>query len=441
MRIAIVTPWPNDKSGIADYAYDLVQGLIRKTLAITVFTRAEHPKELEGCEVIANENFDEWDLSEFDIIIYHLGNNNIYHSHMMRLLKKFPGIVHLHDFVLHHLVAGVASETDDWQHYFDTFKKFYGEDEYIECKKKWDEGCYAWENKNIIDYPLNEEYLEHSNGVIIHSNFAHDKVRSSFPLLPLKVIPQVYKMNTQLSTHSTESEMSLFRIGVFGHVQPNKCIDVIISALATLELINKNIVINIIGSISDSEYYKKLRHLLEPIKGNVTLECSGHVSEKQFIKEIASCDLCIALRNPTMGETSAVVMRALQFGKPIVVNNTGWYAELPDFVKKISTGTEGVIQLGEYLDNMIFNSKCNKGVCEKTLQFSKAKLCFETVSNQYLRSIFEFYQLNSMPSEQLTVEELIIESISTIFVDLNLQTSKDESALRAGIYHRLIALI
>jgi hypothetical protein len=40
----------------------------------------------------------------------------------------------------------------------------------------------------------------------------------------------------------------------------------------------------------------------------------------------------VNLRSPTMGETSAMVVRALSLGKPLVVSDVGWFSELPDEV-------------------------------------------------------------------------------------------------------------
>jgi hypothetical protein len=47
---------------------------------------------------------------------------------------------------------------------------------------------------------------------------------------------------------------------------------------------------------------------------------------------MAACDACISLRAPTMGETSGSAIRALSLGRPLVVSDLGWFAELPDEV-------------------------------------------------------------------------------------------------------------
>ena len=45
---------------------------------------------------------------------------------------------------------------------------------------------------------------------------------------------------------------------------------------------------------------------------------------------MAACDVVVSLRAPTMGETSGSAIRALSLGRPLVVSDLGWFAELPD---------------------------------------------------------------------------------------------------------------
>jgi glycosyltransferase involved in cell wall biosynthesis len=43
-----------------------------------------------------------------------------------------------------------------------------------------------------------------------------------------------------------------------------------------------------------------------------------------------TADVVVNLRQPTVGETSAVALRAMAAGKPLIVFDHGWYSELPD---------------------------------------------------------------------------------------------------------------
>jgi hypothetical protein len=56
------------------------------------------------------------------------------------------------------------------------------------------------------------------------------------------------------------------------------------------------------------------------------------VDEQRLWSLMAACDACVSLRAPTMGETSGSAIRALSLGRPLVVSDLGWFAELPDSV-------------------------------------------------------------------------------------------------------------
>jgi glycosyltransferase involved in cell wall biosynthesis len=57
-----------------------------------------------------------------------------------------------------------------------------------------------------------------------------------------------------------------------------------------------------------------------------------YVPEERLWSFIRRADAVVSLRAPTMGETSAMVLRALTLGKPLVVSDVGWFSELPDDV-------------------------------------------------------------------------------------------------------------
>src|SRR5436190_2727222 len=57
------------------------------------------------------------------------------------------------------------------------------------------------------------------------------------------------------------------------------------------------------------------------------------------------------LRSPTMGETSGSAIRALSLGRPLVVSDVGWFAELPDDVAlKVPVGSDEVPVLAASLE-------------------------------------------------------------------------------------------
>jgi hypothetical protein len=57
---------------------------------------------------------------------------------------------------------------------------------------------------------------------------------------------------------------------------------------------------------------------------------TGYVDWPAFQDYCNLIDVGVDLRYPTMGESSASVCRILGAGKPCVVSNVGWFAEIPD---------------------------------------------------------------------------------------------------------------
>jgi hypothetical protein len=49
-----------------------------------------------------------------------------------------------------------------------------------------------------------------------------------------------------------------------------------------------------------------------------------------FYSHIRAIDVCVNLRFPTLGETSASLLRVMASGGAAIVSKAGWYAELPD---------------------------------------------------------------------------------------------------------------
>jgi len=80
---------PPNTSGIADYSALLVPEL---ATLIDVEVISEPKRGMgKGC----------------DIALYHVGNNPEHHGWIVEALRERPGLVVLHEHVLHHLVAGI----------------------------------------------------------------------------------------------------------------------------------------------------------------------------------------------------------------------------------------------------------------------------------------------------------------------------------------------
>src|SRR5205807_4355443 len=78
-----------------------------------------------------------------------------------------------------------------------------------------------------------------------------------------------------------------------------------------------------------------------------------YVEEARLWSLLSACDACVLLRAPTMGETSGSAIRTLSLGKPLVVSDLGWFAELPDDVAlKVPVGEGEEAALVAALDRL-----------------------------------------------------------------------------------------
>jgi hypothetical protein len=81
-----------------------------------------------------------------------------------------------------------------------------------------------------------------------------------------------------------------------------------------------------------------------------SVRSTGYVSQDNFAYYLAASDVCLNLRYPTAGETSASLLRIMGAGVPVLVSRTGAFEELPDdAVGKIDVDDTEEELLLEYL--------------------------------------------------------------------------------------------
>lgn len=377
-RLCIITPWPPEHTGIADYAYDLVWGLVQQGNVVSVICETQNPLPLPGVEFYPAEWLTETTRRQFDGILYHIGNNSSFHIFQLPLLFKFPGVVHLHDMVLHHLMAWLLYIKGSARLYGAVLAKWYGPSAAIEAVRQIERGKILIETTEGIDLPFFEEVLQYATTLITNSGFAAKKIAAIVPELPIRVLPQLYREvmpRCPLDSHS-------FHIGVFGGVDLNKRLDVVVEALSVAHAMGCRVHLHIVGNV-----HPDCEILIERINQSplaALTHIHGRVEHETLLQLISAVDLCLALRYPTMGETSAIVMRALQAGTPVVVNDVGWYAELPDFLPKLKPAENGETRkLTELLVTLSRKGPEYRTLMDKTRQYAQTEWLFDDVIRRY----------------------------------------------------------
>jgi len=400
-KVAMITPWPDQRTGIADYAYDLVIGLAGNGLEIDVYTDCPRVRRIGLPSDISNVSLR--DIQHYpgnrgyDHVIYQMGNNSSFHLEMLGLLYENPGIVQLHDPSLHHLMAFLLYRPKAPSEYFRVLNHWYGFEQYKQVKNWMNLGREGfWDSERASEVPFFEPVLQNATACIVHSEYARQQLAKRMPELEVAVLPQVYRNMRSIPSHGATDLMTKTRqIGVFGIVQKHKHVDLILEALRDLN-----------ESFGHEIPYHPRFHL--HVYGDFDVGCRtlpdlakqygltrhvsfhGHQPETEFIRALRSVDVCISLRYPTLGETSAIVSRTLQLGIPTIVNNVGWYAELPECVIKLPTGASLLSSLRYQIGVLLDNPSQFERWRADCLQTSKESFSFESVVQQYSQTIQSF---------------------------------------------------
>lgn len=341
-RIAMVGPLPPERSGIAEYSAGLVAMLRDAGLRVITVTRGDVEREGVGKIVDA--------LLAVDVVVYQMGNHPAFHGWMLPLMAYVPGVVHLHDLVLHHMVAGVLSDEGRLlnEGYSEVLGHWHSDMEVKSSVLALRCGAPIWTRDEVVRFPLHQVAVKFATEVVVHSNYSSKRIVEEFPWLPVTVVPQLYPV---VAPHRVRERLDT--IAVMGGGQANRRFDWIVDALVSLDSeLDRPLVLEVAGEVEPV-----VRRQLEGLTAlkNVRLIEHGRVDDDQFWSVFERADLMIALRQPTMGEASAVVSKALQAGLPTVVSDHGWYAELPGCVKKIEPTSGCPRALSELLRHLIMD--------------------------------------------------------------------------------------
>jgi len=423
-KIVYFSPLKPIKSGISDYSSTLLKKLVND-FEITVVTDGYTPSSETIPDNIKIQDFQKIkDLGEymkqFDLPIYHMGNNKL-HNYIYETLQKFPGITVMHDYAIHHRLADSTLGQGKFDEYMNEINQcgleITGESR-ENLSKKFDPLFFLW-TKKALQYPMNEKVIASSLGIITHSDFCKNKIIKNKYAPSVSVIPMFIEKSKKIGNNSSNK----ITIGCFGDVVPNKRLKTIIKAFSKIlnNTTTKNTKLIIVGNNSNKEYFKKLKQLINKLKIEQNIEFTGYVSEKKYNSILESTDICINLRYPSVGETSLCLLNILAYSKPCIVTKTGWYAELPDdVVIKISTpqnNNNEKNELKKALESLIVNNEKREEMAKTSYNYIKSNHNLDAISKQYANYINKIINHKELKKKLLT-------SLSKKMNDIQINPSK-----------------
>jgi glycosyltransferase involved in cell wall biosynthesis len=328
LTLGFFSPLPPARTGVADYAAELVPAL----------------RELGRIRLNAHG----------DLPLYHLGNNPLHTSIYAEALAR-PGIVVLHDAVLTHFLLG-ALDRAAW---IEEFAYNYGEWPRSLAAELWEGRSRSAGDPRYFEYPMLRRVAEAARAVVVHNPAAARAVLAHAPGARVFEIPHLFAPAAPPGADAIAAwrknrgiSESTFLFGVFGYLRETKRLPGILRAFELARRARPDIALLVAGRFVSPGLERALAPLLSA-PGVVRV---GYAPEPEFRLMASAVDACVNLRWPAAGETSGIAVRLMGAGKPVILTAGDEVARYPfDACLRIEPGlveerllAEHMIRLSEY---------------------------------------------------------------------------------------------
>jgi glycosyltransferase involved in cell wall biosynthesis len=332
LKVAYYSPLPPERSGIADYSALLLPALEQR-IDVTVVPRGA-TRAPRGS----------------DVALYHVGNNPDAHGWIVDALESQRGLVVLHDFVLHHLIAGLTIGRGDPEAYLGAMQRDAGALGRMLAHGVVDHLLPPIWEERAHDFPLAGKVLDRAEGVVCHSHFVERLAREYGYDGPIWVVPMPAWPSVKLGARLAPAGRFPV-VACLGHLNAAKRVPQLLDAFDRVRRRFPDALLILAGSVASG-----LRLDQAGLGDGVLL--LDYQNEDDLWQLLADSDVCVCLRWPTMGETSGMAIRALSLGKPLVVSDAGWFSELPDSVAaKVPVDEYEVATLAAILELLADNDR------------------------------------------------------------------------------------
>ena len=323
MTVGFYSPMPPARTGVADYAAALVAELRR---------HGRVKRTPDDC----------------DVALYHLGNNAL-HAEIYRRALERPGVVTLHDAVLHHFLLGQLDEAG----YIEEFVYNYGEWNRGLAGELWRGRATSATDSRYFRYALLRRVAERARAVVVHNPAAARAVKEHAPGARVVEIPHLFQAPAQPGEEEVARyrrrlgvEPGTFLFGVFGYLRESKRLPAVLEAFADVHRENPRTALLVAGEFVSTD----LERAVEPLMGGAGVVRLRYLEEREFWLAAAAVDACINLRYPAAGETSGITIRLMGIGglTNIIQTTTNFTSWTP-----VLTNTAGVCDFTD-LDSALY---------------------------------------------------------------------------------------
>ena len=339
MRLAWISPI-SARTGVGTYAQSVLRALTRrKGLEITVL----HPPCPEDerlqmpCPTLPlSDALVQSDLPAlFDLMLYHLGNNDRHHGMILRALMAHPGPVVLHDHVYQHMLAGLHHDgTAPAPGFGALIHAVAGASgfDYLASsgvlRASASVSYVPWESNWAAHVPLSDVLARLATGVVTHSEFAAQAIGDSYPgsattlFMPRPDVPID-------PPDRAPGPGARLRLAATGHIGPTKGVELLIDALASAPELAARYRVTIAGHAGDASYLQMIETRIAAQGLTDSIHLRTDPDTAAFHAVMQEADLFFNLRRPNTEGASLSLAEQLASGRPVIVQSSGCFAEMP----------------------------------------------------------------------------------------------------------------
>jgi len=411
LKLAYISPLPDERSGIASYSAELLPYL-NEYYQIDVISRqvqVSDPWIAQHCKLVSPEHFVE-QASNYDRVLYHFGNST-FHEHMFALIKQVPGVVVQHDFFISNLIQHLdwlAGTQNNW------LRQLYDSHGYGALwmgLRNPDPSLAAW------TYPVNRQVLQDAYGVIFHSpsslrqlvNLYGSRARQAAVVIPHLRIPKK-SFSKQAARERLEIAPDVFMICSFGLLFKTKANTRLLKAFIRSTLIkDKRCQIYFVGECPEKSYHQEILDLIKSEGLQARVHITGWVDDLGFQTYLEAADMAVQLRTLSRGETSGTVLDCLNHSLPTVINASGTMQDFaPEVVWKLEEEYPDE-QLVDALEALHRDEGLRKALGSSGKIYLDHQHDPANCAKQYFEAIERFYRLS--PSHQVELHTKISEKL------------------------------
>jgi glycosyltransferase involved in cell wall biosynthesis len=347
MKILWGSPLPPTRSGVSDYAVELLEELGSRARVRVLAPPEGVQRDVwtsgNAVEIVPTETSPDVD----EVSLIHLGNNP-HHAWLLDRLQKPKTVAVVHDLVLHHLLVEVAE----------------GDGVFLETRLHEAHGkagaslAHARQlgltgPRDPFLFPARAAFLGSVSGVIVHSRWAENIIEREFPALPRARVGLAVADPGDV-VHTAERG----RLGIrpedvvlmhLGFLTPEKGLEQILTGVAAAKKIGVPVRLLLVG---EGKIGNDVQVAASAVGVEELVSATGWVEPEVFPAIPAAADLGVVLRTPSAGETSAAAVRFMAAGTPVAVSGLRQFLEWPEqAAPRLTPGPSAPVELARLLDS------------------------------------------------------------------------------------------